>query len=469
MPKVLFAILLFVLPRVSSAEITITEIAWMGTDVSANDEWIEIYNSGSESVNLSGWTIEASDGTPNISLSGTIGAGSYELLERTDDTSFPGITALVVFTGAIGNEGENLSLKNNGTTVQAISYSGGWPAGDVSTKKTMQWTGSSWITADESAGGPTIATDDEDPVEEEEEEPVEEEEEENTDTQVEQNNSEGGSKSRPKRTVYEDMIFELDFPSSAVVGVPAEFSAQALDFDRGRLRRGKYIFNMGDGTVRTFTKGWNGDLAGSFTHTYEHPGTYQISIQYFITAFEDVPPDVDDTFNIEVTSPNLTIPAIHPDGSIEIKNSSASSVNISGWTLTDANGRKFKLPLGSAILAGKSVIYSQKLTRLMSESGVTLTNPSGGFVATSLLPKTVLRSSSAPSKKIENINPEGAVLGASVALASQESSEVVETKNKDQNGLVFVLIFIILILVSIIAVLFLKKEEQKEGYVLIDE
>jgi hypothetical protein len=59
----------------------------MGTASSANDEWIELYNNGTSSVSLEGWAISATDGSPNINLTGSINAGSYYLCERTDDTN----------------------------------------------------------------------------------------------------------------------------------------------------------------------------------------------------------------------------------------------------------------------------------------------------------------------------------------------------------------------------------------------
>lgn len=474
--KALFMALFFTAPSFVRADIQVTEIAWMGTAVSANDEWIEIHNSGSDSVSLSGWTLSAADGTPSITLSGTIGAGEYKLLERTDDTTYPGITALQTFTGALGNEGESLSLMQSGTSVQEMSFAGGWPAGEVTTKKTMQWTGSAWITATPTAGSATTSSQDEDPVEEEEEEQEEEVDDETPDEDLETEvaDTSESSRSRPKRTVYEDMIFEIDFPSRAIAGVPAEFSAEALDFDRSRLRKGKYIFNMGDGTIRTFGKDWNGDMTGKFSHTYEYPGTYQISIQYYITAFEDAPPDVDDSFAVEVSAPNVSISKVHSDGSIELKNNSSATVDISGWMLNDTSGRKYMMPHGSAIVGGKSSVYLQKMTRLQPYTGVTLQAPNGALVATSITPKPISKSISASSKKVASVSVEGQVLGASVALAEATTSGVgvptpTGVEKKDQNTLVFVLLFIILVLVSVIAVMFLRKEEAKEGYLLIED
>ena len=47
-----------------------SEIAWMGTLASANDEWIEIYNPNDFSVELDGWMIKNQDASFEIWLSG---------------------------------------------------------------------------------------------------------------------------------------------------------------------------------------------------------------------------------------------------------------------------------------------------------------------------------------------------------------------------------------------------------------
>lgn len=470
--KALFIAVLFSAPVWAKAEVRVTEIAWMGTSVSANDEWIELYNSGPDTVSLSGWTLSSADGTPSITLSGSIGAGEYKLLERTDDTTYPGITALQIFTGALGNEGEDLSLKQGGTTVQSISFAGGWPAGDVATKKTMQWTGSSWVTATETGGSATTATADEDTGTDTTDDTGgtdEEEVDDTTDTEEEVVETTSASKSRPKRTVYEDMIFELDFPSHAIVGSPAKFSAQALDFDRTRLRRGVYIFNMGDGTTRTFSRDWNGDKEGFFYHTYEHAGTYSIGIQYYMTKFEDAPPDVEDHFTIEVTDPSILISKVNPDGSIEIKNSSAGNIDMSEWVLTDSMGRKFVMPIGTESLAGKTNVFSRKAIKIDALLGVTLSTSTGAFVASSITPKATPKLFTSSKNSIKPKEAEGDVLGIATVASSSEVISEEPVKEKDPNSLVWILLFVILVLLSVIAVMFLKREEKKEEYLLIDE
>ncbi|GAB4135257.1 MAG: hypothetical protein Kow00104_19660 [Rhodothalassiaceae bacterium] len=117
----------------------------MGTTTSANDEWIELHNVGSSPVELAGWRLVAADGTPDIALSGTIAAGGYFLLERTDDLSVPGIAADLIYSGALSNTGETLRLQD-GTGIVQDSLNG-WPAGDNASKATMERTATGWQTA----------------------------------------------------------------------------------------------------------------------------------------------------------------------------------------------------------------------------------------------------------------------------------------------------------------------------------
>jgi len=170
MRKFLLAIfILFVLPfpvyKTQAAEyldIVINEIAWMGTDVSFNDEWIELYNDTNNSINLDGWVLKADDGTPEIALTGAISANGFYLLERTDDETVPGISADLIYKGALGNKGEDLKLYDNlGSLIDEVNCSEEWFAGDNKTKQTMERTKStgvgplqSWQTSQNPGGTP---------------------------------------------------------------------------------------------------------------------------------------------------------------------------------------------------------------------------------------------------------------------------------------------------------------------------
>ncbi len=117
-------------------DVVLNEIAWMGTTTSASDEWIELLNNTGGDINLAGWTLTAADGTPSVTLSGIIPAGGHFLMERTDDSSVPGVPADLIFTGALGNTGEVLELRDElGGLQDGVDA---WHAGDNVTKETMQ-------------------------------------------------------------------------------------------------------------------------------------------------------------------------------------------------------------------------------------------------------------------------------------------------------------------------------------------
>jgi len=120
-------------------DVAINEIAWMGTEVSYNDEWIELYNNTNSSLNIDGWVLKAADGTPKINLGGTVPISDFYLLERTDDDTLPEILAEQIYTGALGNSGENLRLfDSSGNLIDQVDSSSGWFSGDNSTKQTME-------------------------------------------------------------------------------------------------------------------------------------------------------------------------------------------------------------------------------------------------------------------------------------------------------------------------------------------
>ena len=125
---------LILIPSITAAanplDVVINEIAWMGTTNSANDEWLELYNNTDNSINLDGWQLIAQDGTPKITLSGIIPVNSFYLLERTNDDTVPGISADKIYTGALGNNGENLKLYDSSNNViDGVDCSTGWFAG----------------------------------------------------------------------------------------------------------------------------------------------------------------------------------------------------------------------------------------------------------------------------------------------------------------------------------------------------
>ena len=139
----------------SPAWVVISEVAWAGTAASTSDEWMELWNPGAAPVDLSGWVL-TDNGDIRISLTGTIGAGAFHLLERTDDATVASIPADQIYTGALSNSGEALFLiAPAGNVIDSANGDGGpWPAGMAVAFGSMERTGagldsdSSWCSND---------------------------------------------------------------------------------------------------------------------------------------------------------------------------------------------------------------------------------------------------------------------------------------------------------------------------------
>ena len=140
----------------SPPPLIINEIAWMGTEASYSDEWIELRNKSDSPINLENWLLRAADGSPEIELAGTVSANGFYLLERTDDDSVPEIPADLIYTGSLSNQGEDLDLYDSkGNLIDRTDYSNGWPAGDNDSKQTMERTeNGGWQTSKSSGGSP---------------------------------------------------------------------------------------------------------------------------------------------------------------------------------------------------------------------------------------------------------------------------------------------------------------------------
>jgi hypothetical protein len=122
-------------------KIIINEVAWAGTQNSANDEWIELKNISSQEIDISNWQlIDKKEQIKIIFEQGSkIPAQGFYLLERTDDTSVPYILAGGIYTGVLNNTDEGLRLFDNNCHLQdEVLADLDWLGGDNFSKRTME-------------------------------------------------------------------------------------------------------------------------------------------------------------------------------------------------------------------------------------------------------------------------------------------------------------------------------------------
>jgi hypothetical protein len=141
----------------SRQNILISEIAWMGTINSANDEWIELKNISDKLFNISGWQLVDKDEQIKIVFSaGTkIKASGFFVLGRGEERN--DIPTDYLYSGNLRNSDEGLRLFDKDCNlIDEVLASKNWPAGDNKNQKTMErnFNDLSWHTSNIVGGTP---------------------------------------------------------------------------------------------------------------------------------------------------------------------------------------------------------------------------------------------------------------------------------------------------------------------------
>ncbi len=360
---VVIAIVSLMIPWIANAAVVINEIAWMGGPASANDEWVELYNDGTEVVSLVGWKLVAEDGTPLISLGGSVLAGGFYIMERTDDDSAPGVTADKIYTGDLANTGETLKLLDKDTVVVDTVVGGsGWDTigGNNTTKDTPQrQPDNTWLTGipTPKATNTTISSD--------------------AGTVAGTSTSSTGSSTTKKSVTtggYKQTVFAYAGEDlSAVAGADVLFEGYAVTDKNLRVSTARYEWSFGDGA-----RGKGKERL----HTYYEPGTY-IGV---LTVHGDNQKHKDKLIvTILPADVRVKTVSIGTKGFIEIENRSSSDVDLSRWHLfvDYARGKKstgtFTIPEDTIVMASSSVRFSNRVTGLApgEDDSVVFQFPSG--------------------------------------------------------------------------------------------
>ena len=345
----ILSLVFFILPIAVSANVVINEIAWMGTANSASDEWVELYSASG--ADLGGWILKTEDGGMNITLSGIISAGGYFLIERTDDTTVPEVPAdfITPFGNGLSNSGEILVLVNaSGAVEDRVSASEGWPAGDNTTKETMQLAPSSiegWITASATPKAENVSSGD----------------------SLGGSISVGGSISEEGDSLPVSSGSGVPYvppellPSikayagkdrESVAGAEVPFEGKAFGWENKPLDSAttRFLWNFGDGTLQ------DGQNA---SHIYIYPGFYVATLSV-VSGKESA----SDFATVAVGENPVFVSEILPvsNGWIELSNPSSKNVDISGWSIKNGVGDRFVFPKGTSLGARSLVVFLAEIT-----------------------------------------------------------------------------------------------------------
>ena len=326
-----FLVTLF-LPTTALATIEISEIAWMGDATSANNEWIELHNTGLETVSIDDWIL--SDGVNlNIILAGSVGAGQYIVLERNRSSeSYINNPPFFIYTGALVNSGVTLYLtRSDGSNADTVHGGENWSFGGIetvgnnSTKETAQRTSNGWITAVPTPGK-INKTENSNPVITTETNVTNTTGANTTSTKSPPKNSPSTTSQISKPVTDGQLQLKLIVPKTAYVNQLVKFDVFPAGIAPVLLKSIRYEWNFGDlGATKQ----------KQVLHTYSYPGNYVVTL-YGSFAKENK------TVRQEITVlPVLISLTNNSMGDIQINNDAPYEIDLSGFTLTGSSQIKF--------------------------------------------------------------------------------------------------------------------------------
>lgn len=292
----------------------------------------------------------------------------------------------------MNNQSDQLVLKDaEGTIIDSIDATGGWPAGDVATKETMQKSGSGWITATGTPGEQNAsvspdsgADDDDDPADP------------SVDTDPDPPDSGGGrggkaAKGVKVRQVDPNPVYTATLvtaPDHTLRGVPTRFEAK-VSKDKPWIisLSGRYAWSMGDGSSYVFRKNT------PVIHTYQHPGTYTVVFQYYSAWLKDKPDSIH-MKEVTVLDDSVIIAKVAGTDDIRVMNRTDEELDMRGWILRSLRGDQYQFPPYTLVAEKSEIIVPNSIIAFPPGMDILLENPSGKHVSSTIPAAVTPRASS---------------------------------------------------------------------------
>ncbi len=347
MKYILYIFSILLIPFTLSAQVKITEIMYDLEGSDSGREWIEICNSGNDSVDIDGWKFFENGSNHGLSL--VDGYGDKTLLSGesavivSDDSKFlidwPAFSGTLFDSSfSLSNTGELLEIRDTElATTDSYTYSS--ETGASGDGNTLTLSGDVWVPALATPGDADC---------------VEAVEEDNQETQNQQNQTEQNTNSSqfvagplPTIRAYggEDRV--------ELVGSRVSFSAQTEGVNGEPLDAERYRWNFGDGGVAE---------GKDVVHTYTYPGEYIVVLDVVSGVFS-----TSDTLYVTAIPADVVISEVSiektelSDGYISVVNETEHDIEVSGWYIESGNVY-FEIPHGTHIKKGSEVRFDSSIT-----------------------------------------------------------------------------------------------------------
>jgi len=454
---VIFLVLIFSCARIAYANVFINEVQIAPTE----ERFVELYNSGSSSVDLTDWYIQRKTSTGSdfgTLVSKTyfngksIPAGEYFVISRSSlsnsDIVYPSLTL---------TESNTIQLKNsNQDLVSKIGWGSVSDCGSVCAPNPTQGksigrtSGGSWV-----IGSKTPGISNEEPSNNSSSDIVSSSSDTSTDSTVYSDTS------TKTNTAILKITTKIVSPKVVVAGIPFSLSSLTTTNKGETYMVGRFVWNFGDG-MNIEKK-----VADPFEYTYDYPGDYVLSLSYFDNYFSKIPEAINKLL-IKVVPSDIYISSVGNDTDpyIEIYNKSNYEIALSGWIIT-AGERSFTFPEGTTIMQGKKIKLSSKITGFNGEDikYIVITNPNKEVVTTYPTQKKVNYSDSSITKVSSNNKTKNTLSKDSQVINLNDiSASAAESGVSVPSGAYTFIGLLVIILLGIVSFLFIKKKNKVKDY-----
>ncbi len=339
-----FIFLIFCTPFISYADahLRINEVMYNPEGADADHEWVEIYNDGSESIDIASWYFWEGNTYHGLHPDGftQLTPGEYALIVRNLDTARSELGSsnrYIKASFSLNNTGELLRIANNAKeTIDEVSYQSDW--GGNGNGKSLQYIGSSWR-----EGNPTQGR-------------------ENTMSSFLENSGgnentsvAGGDTSQEGISNEENIskenptyhIFVPVFTQKLIAGERFRAKIRVMYGDE-EVHNGLFLVNFGDGNLLK-----TGKSMKEYVNRYIHPGRYLFIFEYYSSPFfyqYGEKPEILFRKIIDVEErETITIERVNPYDGVVIRNSGGNEIELEGWFLR-WNGKKYAFPHATILL-----------------------------------------------------------------------------------------------------------------------
>ncbi|HEY4496308.1 MAG TPA: lamin tail domain-containing protein [Candidatus Paceibacterota bacterium] len=446
LPAVIWA----AMPLSVSATVEISEIMYdpEGNDANAGGEWIEVYNTDSQAIDLTQWKFFESETNHGISTDNVseIPANGYAIISSNLDyfKSFFNNYSGPLFKASFSlNDGEMLAMKSSkeATPSDSVTYSSDW--GGKGDGNSLQKINGQWKVGLATPGVANVVNSSGNNL------PA------NT-----PNSSQSQNTSQTTTTVEEQPKMSVDAGANrtVIVGADALLSGKALGADGKPLDNVRYLWNFGDGETK---EGQN------VLHRFRFPGEYIITLDVAYGKWSS---------SARLTATAIKSPLVisrvekGKTGFVELANEGDAVLDLFGWYLK-SNNVSFLIPKNTVIVGGKKIIFPNEVTKIET-SDVILLYPNG-MMATGYeepvapAPVSVPTKASLPAKPddfprsdlVEHQVRPGKETDTDIPTTTGSVATVYEATSENSGGLgVWFLALGGLIVVSLGALIFTKKQ-----------